>query len=64
LISICLLLLFIIAVSESKMQGKFFITIILGMFFVTFIETTVRPKQSIKARKILKKQLKEGKFDD
>ena len=46
------------------MQGKFFITIILGMFFVTFIETTVRPKQSIKARKILKKQLKEGKFDD
>ena len=26
LISICLLLLFIIAVSESKMQGKFFIT--------------------------------------
>ena len=64
IISMCLVLLFIIAVSESKMQGKFFITIILGMVFVTFIETTVRPKQSIKARKILRKQLKEGKFDD
>ena len=49
---------------KSIMTGGDFIAIILGVFGVTYIETTIHPSKGIKAIKILKNQLKEGKFDD
>ncbi|MFK4964778.1 MULTISPECIES: hypothetical protein [Lactococcus] len=49
---------------KSIMAGGDFIAIILGVFGVTYIETAIHPSKGIKAIKILKKQLKEGKFDD
>ncbi|WP_459790274.1 hypothetical protein [Lactococcus garvieae] len=49
---------------KSIMAGGDFIAIILGVFGVTYIETAIHPSKGIKAIKILKKQLKEGNFDD
>jgi quinol-cytochrome oxidoreductase complex cytochrome b subunit len=59
-----LLLMLFIQISNNKFKGKDFIILTIGIFAVVGITEAVHPKQGLKARKILKKQLKEGKFDD
>ena len=65
----CLLILglflaIIIIISSNKMSGKDFIMINLLVSVVTFIQGTTHPNRVMKARKILKKQLKAEIFSD
>ncbi|GAB2023881.1 hypothetical protein RyT2_29640 [Pseudolactococcus yaeyamensis] len=65
----CLLILglflaIIIIISSNKMSGKDFIMINLLVSVITFIQGTIHPNQVMKARKILKKQLKAEVFSD
>ena len=65
----CLLILglflaIIIIISSNKMSGKDFIMINLLVSVITFIQGTIHPNQVMKARKILKKQLKAEIFSD
>ena len=46
------------------MSGKDFIMINLLVSVITFIQGTIHPNQVMKARKILKKQLKAEVFSD
>lgn len=50
--------------AKSKMTGGDFIAIIFVMFGLTYMEDAIHPRKGLKAIKILKKQLEEGKFDD
>ena len=54
----------IIMLSNGEMKGKDFIMSGISTFGITLLHCTVYPRLTMKARKILKKQLKEGKFDD
>ncbi|GAB2025560.1 hypothetical protein [Lactovum odontotermitis] len=50
--------------SEVTMSGKEFVLII-GLFGITvFIENSIHPSKALRAIKILKKQLKEGKYNE
>ena len=57
------ILMSIILISGGSFKGKDFIMFILGSFAITFLHD-IRPRLILKAIKILKKQMKEGKFDD
>ena len=63
IVYVCLFFTFLISLSENRLKGGGLIAVTLGVLGFTIIQTTAQPRQSIKARKILKKQLKEGKFD-
>lgn len=47
---------------QSEMTGGNFIATIMLVFGVTYIEDAVHPGRGIRAIKILKRQLKEGRF--
>ncbi|MCJ1976683.1 hypothetical protein [Pseudolactococcus paracarnosus] len=59
-----LVLAIIIIFSSNKMSGKDFIMINLLVSVVTFFQGTIHPNKVIKARRILKKQLKAGKYNE
>ena len=57
------ILMSIISISGDTFKGKDFVMFILGGFAITFLHDT-RPRLILKAIKILKQQLKEGKYND
>ena len=64
LLTFGLFLAIIIIISNNTMLGKDFIMINLLVSVVTFIQGTIHPNKVMKARKILRKQLKAGVFSD
>lgn len=59
-----IIIMIIISISDNRMSGKTFIMINLSVLVYRFMQGTIKPARVIKARRILKKQLREGKFDD
>ncbi len=59
-----IILVSMICLSQGLFSGKDFIMFIIAAFSVTALHDIAQPKLMLKARKILKNQLKEGKFDD
>lgn len=49
--------------NNALKSTDFFMTLA-GIFVFILIKKSVHPYQGIKARRILKKQMKEGKFND
>ena len=58
-----LIIVSIILLSQGILKGKDFIMLIVTTFGITLVHDTVYPKRRLKARKILKQQLKAGVFD-
>lgn len=54
----------LLALLYGEIRGKYFLMLMLGVFVIKLLNYSVHPRLMLKARKILKKQLKEGKFDD
>lgn len=54
----------IIYLSEERFYAKDFIMFVMASFIISSINAIGQPGKVLKAIKILKKQLKEGKFDD
>lgn len=57
-----LLFVIMLQLSHNEFRGQDFIMFIFGSFGIVFLHDTENPRKASKARKILKKQLKEGKF--
>ncbi|GAB2025556.1 hypothetical protein [Lactovum odontotermitis] len=54
----------LISLSENTFKGKDFVMFIVGTFGTVALHNSIYPHRGLKARKILKKQLKEGKYND
>ncbi|GAB2025559.1 hypothetical protein [Lactovum odontotermitis] len=63
-LTIGMMLVIMIRLLDGGFRGKDFIMFIVGSFGIVFLHDTENPFKASKARKILKKQLKAGKFDD
>lgn len=60
---VILFFVLLIPLLNGDFDAQSFVMTLLGVFVVTGIHSAVSPKLALKARKILKKQLKEGKFE-
>lgn len=62
--SIGLIFAIMITLSENSLSGRGFIMFGISFFTIPLLHFSVHPRLMLKARKILKKQLKEGKYDE